>query len=194
MTIFACNKDDDPIQPRVDQLPPATTSGANTAGCIINGKVLITKNGINSTSGFPVFGLKYFVGPNFGTPNFDEYFSLDIQNLKNKKGIDYTIYVHLNNMILGAGLYNVGQSNGENYIDGPNNPQIIVNEINENVYTGKKFWSSPNSGTINITRFDYSNKIISGVFSCTLYNKDNPTETIQVTDGRFDINLVTLNK
>jgi AraC-like DNA-binding protein len=31
-------------------------------------------------------------------------------------------------------------------------------------------------------------------FYRALYNKDNPSETIQVTDGRFDINLATLNR
>ena len=66
---------------------------------------------------------------------------------------------------------------------------IKVNGVN------KTYWSSTNSGIIKITRSDLATgiSIYSGTFSCTLYNKDNPSETIQVTDGRFDINVATLN-
>lgn len=38
-----------------------------------------------------------------------------------------------------------------------------------------------------------NNPIISGTFSATLYNKDNSSEKIQITDGMFDINNETLN-
>ena len=41
ITISCINKDDPE-----DQLPPITQTGANTFGCIINGKVLIPKDGI----------------------------------------------------------------------------------------------------------------------------------------------------
>lgn len=58
----------------------------------------------------------------------------------------------------------------------------------------KTFWSGSNSGIIQITRFDYFNGIYSGTFNGILYNKDIPTEKIQITDGRFDIKISTLNK
>ncbi|WP_310555337.1 DUF5025 domain-containing protein [Flavobacterium sp.] len=192
ITLTACNKNDN-TTPQViqDQLPPITTTGVNTAGCMINGKVIVPKNGINGTSGFPVYGLKYVVGPNFGLPNFNDTFSLTITNLKDK-GVNYWIYIHINDMTIQDGIYNVLQSNGE-FLNSPNNPHIIVRETFDGV-SGKTFISGPNSGIINITRFDYNNKIISGLFNCTLYNKDNSSETIQVTEGRFDINLLTLNQ
>ena len=41
---ISCSKDNS-IETPADQLPPITTTGANTAGCIINGKILIPKNG-----------------------------------------------------------------------------------------------------------------------------------------------------
>ena len=115
-----------------------------------------------------------------------------ISNLKNQ-GIGYSIYVHLNSLTNEVGIYNIGQSNDLFFVDGPNNPQIIVSEVNGNVSTGKRYLSSPNSGVIKITRFDYPNKIISGTFSCNLNSNQNANDIIQVTDGRFDINLVTLN-
>jgi large conductance mechanosensitive channel len=67
-------------------------------------------------------------------------------------------------------------------------PAVVENGVQ------KTYWSGNNSGTITITRFDYFNGVYSGIFNVTLYNKDNPTEIIQVTDGRFDINVATLNQ
>ena len=190
--LSSCTKNDTtPPEVPKDQLPAITTTGANTAGCIINGKVIIPKNGVNGISGSTVYGLKYVVGPNFGLPNFDDTFSLTIINLK-EKGVSYWIYIHINDMTIGDGIYNVEQSNGE-FLNSPNNPHIIVRETFDGV-SGKTFISGSNSGIINISRFDYNSKIISGIFNCTLYNKDNPSEKIQVTDGRFDINLLTLNQ
>jgi hypothetical protein len=191
--LTSCSKDNKEDVPAPDQLPAISTTGANTAGCVINGKVIIPKNTVNSTSGFISYGLRTGAGINFYPPIIgDDYKFFDIANLKDK-GISYSIYIHLNNLTIGAGNYTVGQSNNQYFIDGPNNPQIIVRETFNNV-GGKTFISGANSGTINITRFDYTNKIYSGLFSCTLYNKDNASEIIQVTDGRFDINGYTLNQ
>jgi len=36
-TLSCCNNDDDNPQNPLDQLPPATQTGANTFGCLING-------------------------------------------------------------------------------------------------------------------------------------------------------------
>ncbi len=187
----SCSKDNTTEIPQ-DQLPPITTTGANTAGCIINGKVIIPKNTINSTSGFPAYGLRIGAGVNFHPPIIgDDYMFVDIANLKDG-GNSYLIYIHINDMTMGAGIYPVGQSNNLYFMDGPNNPEIIVRETYNNV-SGKTFISGTNSGTINISRFEYANGFYAGTFSCTLYNVDNPTEIIQVTDGRFDINVATLN-
>jgi hypothetical protein len=186
--IFSCSKTENSTQDEPkDQLPAITTTGANSAGCVINGKVIIPKNTVNSTSGFTSYGLVVNRGPNFGFPNFNEYFSIRIANLKDK-GISYLIYIHLNDLTNGAGNYNVGQSNNLYFINGPNNPQIIVRETFDNV-SGKTFISGANSGVINVTRFDFQNSVISGTFSATLYNQVNSSEIIQVTDGRFDIRI-----
>lgn len=190
---FSCSKNEGIPETPKDQLPAITTTGANTAGCVINGKVIIPKNGINSTSGFPVYGLNIFAGVNFNAPIIgDDYWSIKITNLKNKDK-SYWIYIHINDMTIGVGDHIVGQSNNDFFADGPNNPEIIVRETNDGV-SGKTYISGQNSGIIKISRFDYTNGIYSGIFNCTLYNKDNSTETIQVTDGRFDIKVSTLNQ
>lgn len=187
LALASCSKDNNVSKP-LDQLPPITTTGANTAGCTINGKVLIPKNGINGISGFTSYGLDVIRGTNFNNiPYGNDYFSIKFANLKDK-GHSYWIYIHINNLNKGIGNYIVNQSNAEFYGDASNNPQIIVRETFDNV-SGKTFLSSANSGSINITRFDFANSIISGTFNCKLYNKDNPSEIIQVTDGRFDIKI-----
>ena len=193
LALSSCSKNNDTPQTPQDQLPQITTIGANTAGCIINGKVLIPKNGINGISGYPIYGLVTYAGPNFSSPDFNDYYAIKIMNLKDK-GLNYSVYVHLNNINAGAINYTVGQSNGEYFIDGPNTPHIIVQEFNNNIFTGKLFLSIASYGIIKINRFDYPNHIISGTFNCTLYNKDNTAETISVSDGRFDINTATLNQ
>ena len=189
LVMTACSNNDDAPK---DQLPLATTIGANTAGCLIDGEVLIPKNGIQSIGGPPSFGLKIGGGNNFNEPIIgDDYFFIRIANLRDKGGDG--IYLYFNDMTLGEGKYIVGQSNGELYSDGPNNVQIIA-QIFDGVDMGKTFWSSSNSGTITVTKFDYFNGVYSGIFDCILYNKDNPRDTIEITQGRFDIKVATLNK
>ena len=184
----SCSKDNN--NSTQDILPPISTIGENTAGCIINGKVLIPKNGSQAFGGPGLYGLKKSQGNNFW-PNKDDYWQLEIANKRDPNSAGIILY--LRNMSIGNGDYIVNQSNGELYVDGPNNNQIIAG-IKENG-VNKTYWSSSNSGTIKITRSDlaYGISIFSGTFSCTLYNKDNPSEIIQITEGRFDINGLTLN-
>ena len=51
-----------------------------------------------------------------------------------------------------------------------------------------------NAGTLSITRYDLDNRILSGTFSCTMQNRDNPNERIEITQGRFDIKWDTLDE
>ncbi|CAM4067838.1 putative lipoprotein [Flavobacterium branchiophilum] len=189
LLLFSCSKDSAPETP-ADTLPPATTTGANTAGCYINGKLLIPKNGSPSFSGTP-YGLKYYYGGNFW-PNKNDYWQLQISNNKDSNN-NFGVVLWIKNMSTGNGDYLVGQSNGELYSLGPNNNQIFAG-ITENG-VNKTYWSGQNAGIIKITRSDLGVgiSIYSGTFNCTLYNKDNPTEIIQITDGRFDFNSLTLN-
>lgn len=38
LCLFNCNNDDDSNKPPIDQLPPMTTTGENTIGCLVNGE------------------------------------------------------------------------------------------------------------------------------------------------------------
>lgn len=174
-----------------DKLPEATQTGANTAGCYINGKLLIPKNGSQAIGGSPAYGLTTGAGNNFHPPTIgNDYEYFRIANLKDNDGNE--IYLHLNNMSQGLGEYIVGQSNGEYFPINNNVPHIIahIRDSNNLIHT---YYSSDNSGKIIIKKFDYYEGIYSGTFSATLYNKDNPSEKTQITDGRFDVNIGTLN-
>ncbi len=186
--LFGCTKTET-TTPQ-DTLPPITQIGANTAGCVINGTVLVPKNGSQAIGGSPNYGLYQRQGNNFW-PNKNDYFGIDISNKKDYS--NFSVYVWIKNMSTGNGDYVIGQSNGELHSSGPNNNQMIA-EI-EMYGVLKTYYSSNNSGMIKIIRSDLASglAIFSGTFNCTLYNKDNPSETIQITDGRFDINSLTLN-
>jgi hypothetical protein len=189
--LFAsCSKDDKTSEPQ-DKLPEATQIGANTAGCYINGELLVPKNGSQAIGGSPVYGLNYRYGNNF-YPDKNDYWQLEIANKKDLNSAGIILWIK--NMQAGNGDYIIGQSNGQLYGDGTNDNQIIAG-IKKNGLN-KTYYSSANSGILKITRSDLSVGIstYSGTFYCKLYNKDNPNETIEITDGRFDINSLTLNK
>ncbi|MBC7493736.1 MAG: DUF5025 domain-containing protein [Flavobacterium sp.] len=188
LVLNACTKND--AAPK-DQLPPATAIGANTAGCYINGELLVPKNGNQAIGVSPLYGLTISAGLNFNAPIIgDDYWQLEIANKRDNNSSGVILWIK--NMQGGFGNYVVDQSNGELYADGPNNNQIIVGVKKNGV--NKTYFSSLNSGTITITRFDYVKGIYSGTFNCILYNKDNPSERIQITEGRFDISVATLNR
>ena len=130
-------------------------------------------------------------GNNFW-PDKNDYWQLEIANKKDVNSSGIILWIK--NMEGGNGDYIVDQSNGELYMDGPNNNQIIAS-IRKN-WVNKTYYSSSNSGVIKITHSELSNgvSIYSGTFDAILYNKDKPSETVRVSDGRFDINSLTLNK
>ncbi|QMU65321.1 MAG: hypothetical protein GKR88_14145 [Flavobacteriaceae bacterium] len=115
ITFFNCSNNDDPIEQ--DQLPPITQTGANTFGCLINGKVLIPKDGtgVPQPKGIMV---KYRDNKNF---------IIDATNLKDTNG-DW-IYLYINNLT-STRTYTFGSSNGENDLTfEPDFPHCIIPPI-----------------------------------------------------------------
>lgn len=49
ITLFACTACEDLVKPKEPELPPITTEGKNTFGCLVNGEVWLPKGGVNST-------------------------------------------------------------------------------------------------------------------------------------------------
>jgi|TARA_B110000240_G_scaffold192433_1_gene236590 hypothetical protein len=179
-TFFNCSNNDDPIEQ--DQLPPITQTGANTFGCVINSETLIPKdsNGVPNAK-----GLEAYYKDN-------ETFIVDANNYNdsNSNGKLYLYIYNLNS----EGSYSLDQSEGLSSFHFKPNYSHLWCRVYDKITGNKKYISTTNSGTVQITKFDEINNIVSGVFNnLTLVNIDDSNDTIQIINGRFDINLNTVN-
>ena len=142
------------------KLPPATTKGRNTIGCLINGKAWpMSSEGFHRKQVF--YGDRLFI-------NYETLFS--------QFDLNESISI-MSKLIKTEGTHTITFSN-------PDNEFIIVN------YEGDKFSSdySPNKdgfAIIKIIRLDSLNHILSGSFNFTLKNSSGKKQ-ITVEHGRFD--------
>ncbi|NHM01568.1 DUF6252 family protein [Flavobacterium difficile] len=169
LTLSCCNKDDNPSSSN-DQLPPETQTGANTVGCLVNGKVFLPhQEGINPAVNcfYQLYNGEYFFTMNFADLRGTGVKAVVIQtsriNLEEGQ-----IYL-LNKNIIEDGDFSGG---GQYYIS-----SILSN----NFYT-----NTIKTGELKITRLDISNSIISGTFWFDAVNTAG--ETVEIRSGRFDWN------
>src|SRR5690606_20135247 len=159
-----CKSDDDAPTNSIDKLPPATQTGEQTFGCLIDGEAFIPDSfgsgrpnafyqfidgaytlGISSSSGGGPTMKSISIGA-IDIPGVSEStFSLESQEIGNFHG-RYSI---------GGGI-----------------------EL-------RAFTDNENPGTLTITNFDEENFIISGTFEFTVLDNDN--NEIKITEGRFDV-------
>ena len=164
----ACRSDDDnePIDP-ADALPPATQTGEQTFGCLINGEPFFpAKFGSNRPSAFYQFvdGAFTFVlsaarkdgsGEDFKSISLG---ALDIQPLTEG---EYQLKSFESGNFFGQYLLGGGL--------------VLQSYTSEDV-----------PGKLIVTRIDDEEFIISGTFEFTVL--DNNGNEIKITDGRFDLN------
>ena len=183
----ACNKDDEKTSSDCqDRLPPITTNGANTFGCCINGNLLIPRDGTGTWGGSDS-GFKTWGDP---TGN-NEYSEIDIRDFKSER--TGNIYIHIQGLHqYGVGDYIINQSNGYTSIDGLFHTYIHCRVFDETTNSYQYYRSTENSGIIKITNYNFSARKVSGTFSCVVTNSSNPDDIIEIKDGRFDINWLTL--
>jgi hypothetical protein len=165
--LACCNKDDNPTPTNpVDQLPPATQTGANTFGCLLDGEVFkpgLTNNSYNCFYQL-VDGEYYFaVTANNTKNNVLKAISVGTEKLSISQGQTLTLLERA-----------YGNANGRYFI-GSNITGIV-----ENYYT-----STENTGELKITKLDFTNNIVSGTFYFDV--KDNQGIIHQIRDGRFDM-------
>ncbi len=159
--VTSCNKDDDPIAP-IDQLPAATQTGAGTFGCLVNGEPFIDNSG-----SFNCFYQFVDGGYYFGIEGTDEDYDLvDIGLFSNNQtimeGETFQLQENISGNIFGSGFFLSSNSNGMG---------VTTNQIQ--------------SGTLKITKFDFENFTVSGLFSFNLLNPFNGN-IIEIREGRFD--------
>ena len=111
--VTSCNK---PNVPEQAKLPDATTTGANTFGCNINGQVFYPRDGVGNFGGGPIAKGIVFWGDPTGNQLFDE---IDIGNYRGDKPARRMI-IHLQGLDqIGVGEYVWHITNFYNSIDGP---------------------------------------------------------------------------
>ncbi|MEW4923567.1 hypothetical protein [Algibacter sp. 2305UL17-15] len=179
LLLQCCSEKDNGFTPT---LPPITQTGANTFGCYIDGKLLTPRDG-TGTFNLPDSGMSY-TGLGIA-PNYD-YNEIKVHDFKSGTGGLMDIHIH-NLHAIGEGSYVINESNCEDNVDANQNVNIRCRWWDENLQVYKWYCSMENSGTLNINRYDFKNRIVSGTFECTAQNRDDPNEIIEITQGRFDI-------
>ena len=173
--LIACSKNDD--GPKFS-LPPATQTGENTFGCLIDGQLLIPRDGSGSFNVHDI-GMIFWDG-------IGNFYEIDVHDFASEKTASINLHI-MGLDSLGEGQYIVNESNCYDGIDSPNTNNIFcrVWDYEDNIY--ESYCSFENSGVIHITKFDLEKRIVSGTFHCKVVSYDDPTDTIEITEGRFDI-------
>lgn len=166
-SLFAGCKKDNAGSTQQDILPPATQTGANTFGCLVNGKVWIPKG--YSGTGTPNPHTIYATGLN-GIP----YLSIDTRQYEknNSVGEIFISFGNLNHL----GFYMA--STDFKFSIGWNT--VLANCGMTTLDSTVQSW-----GGGLITKVDIPKQIIAGTFAFKA--KRTGCDTVYITDGRFDI-------
>jgi hypothetical protein len=171
-----------------DQLPPITQTGANTFGAIVDGRPFVPKGTISfNPLGTRNKELGVFVGSDFFDKNGDDKWFITTFNSEDNPNT--YIYIYLPTLVNSPKDFIIKKSDGSERNDLPN--AHIYCLINKGEF---QYLSFENSGVLNFSKIDIVNGFYAGTFNVKLKNKDDENDMIQITDGRFDINLNTVNK
>jgi hypothetical protein len=158
----------------VDALPEATQTGANTFGARLDGDFWIPqKFGIAPTA--PLLEARY-TGTNGIFINARNFSSSPTET-------EFEIYLK---NITGTGVFQLNQQTNKYPQESASYGYFIKRKfmpLNEWI-TGPQ-----HTGTVNVTKFDTQNHIISGTFSFNAGSVDNTAAAISVTEGRFDVKI-----
>ncbi len=151
-----CECEDEINEP---QLPPETTTGANTFGCLVNGKVWR-----NGGLGFPEWTL--------GVNELNDSTASILARKGTKESISL-IQLYIRKKNLGIGKFQCDSS------------RIFI--IFSQDFNDSPPCEYPRSrkGFIEFTRFDLQNRIVSGRFEAHLYSSE--CDSLVITEGRFDL-------
>jgi hypothetical protein len=185
--LVSCSKDDsNPI----DALPAETQIGANTFGCLVNGKALLPRSG-NTNLFNPLSGVVLTRGE---LSNNFNYYELEVTDYLSNPTSRLFFHMH-NTPDNGVGTFLIDESNGMTDIDGFAHNYIHCRLFSKVTNSFQTYVSFNNSGRFTITSYtptSGSGNLISGIFNCKLRNINNPNDEVEITEGRFDINSLTI--
>jgi hypothetical protein len=163
-----CCKEKPGIKTDVPGLPPATQSGANTLGFLLNGVPWVPA-GNNGTANLSI---DFDPGINNGIVNIAAY------SAKNLRISQLVLFIKdsLNSLSVVPFSYNIGKV----FLGG-----VIFTDTNSCERYSEDSTNYCN-GFIRISKLDRTNNIITGVFECKLFSP-NCGDTIKITNGRFDM-------
>lgn len=160
-----------------EQLPPITQNGANTFGCLINGKVWLPKGWDGR---FP--NSRITIDPTYADGD------LTVRVYRIDGGINLSMSL-TSDSIKNTGTYQIGTLTRAFFV-------IIKSDIASGSWycNANNGWGGGNpnniSGYIKITRYDLVNRIFSGEFEITFNNIDcGLGDPVRITQGRFDYKL-----
>ena len=174
---YGCKKHTSEPSNPVDQLPPATQTGANTFGCLVNGQVVVIHKpfGDVTIDYGSQYQLKYPTvnGYVFGVSGTDKIDGCQLKTVGLQ--LDSTQLQEGQTYPLNTGRVMYGKVGYVNTANGcPPSPFLM--------YT-----TTPNvSGQLTITHFDQHNQIVSGTFYFDAI-EITKGDTVHVTNGRFDM-------
>lgn len=169
-TTSQCKKNN-PTNP-IDQLPPETQTGANTFGCLIDGKVFIPKG--DPLSG-PIKKAQYqFI-------NGKQGFGVSGSQKQNDGSITL-VGLGGDSISLSVGIFSLTKFNSSGKYYGGYSEITFLNPGN-NFYTNEI-----QTGQLTIKKFDTINQIVSGTFWFDAKNSND--QIVQIREGRFDLPYV----
>ena len=148
------------------ELPPETTTGANTFGCKVNGKVFVPRSG----NGRPGLFCQYvYLGEGEGGGWF-----LGIPATDWKSEGNESVRIYTDSLFLEEGFsYSLGTGKGKANGNYDNLPKMYA-------------ISGSDSGQLTITKHDPSQRILSGRFWFDATYKETG-EKVEIREGRFDV-------
>ena len=132
--------------------------------CYINGRLFVPKDSTNLTS---------------TSPNNDGVFFLVYDNFFNVKSYNSDNFVYITIINQNTGEFDLNKSHGIYGLDDPNTINHAIIKINNKTYL-----SRDNSGSVTFTEVSDTN--VEGTFEFTLYNENDDSDTIRVTNGKFN--------
>jgi hypothetical protein len=162
----------DALKPVPTALPPETQTGANTFGCLVDGKLLVPYSDDSNLESLskelqsPYGGIFGVGGGFYKTGSPKQYCGFLIRKIQKE------------------GIYNLYYSRKEHLANGINTKDWVEYGKDEDYYNMKV---SKSTFTVEITKFDQKNYIVAGRFYGTLYHEKDSTKKIEITQGRFDV-------
>ncbi len=176
--VLACHKSDlppytGPLPIDYTVLPPATQEGKNTIGCKVNGKVWVPREAL---------GALFYndIRVMFSEKGKDEYSSIELNLVDIDEKIQDWMLFEFRPIYLQPMDYHTSS-------DTSDAKRFCVSMHRSGDPYNIDYSKTNYANQFSVTKVDTIHNFFSGTFKFTVYNKDNPKDSLKITDGRFDL-------